>query len=83
MGQKGKLGLLLIVEVGCGHQVRLRMKEAEDSGKVIAWAQLKIITKIFPEASQGACDTDGGSHLSWLKISLGRSTVGQSVCLFL
>lgn len=62
-GWKGKLGLLLIVEVGCGHQIRLRMKEVEESGKVIAWTQLKLITKIMPDASQGACDTDRGSHL--------------------
>lgn len=46
-----------------GHQIRLRMKEVEESGKVIAWTQLKLITKIMPDASQGAYDTDRGSHL--------------------
>lgn len=55
--------MLLIVEVGRGHQIRLRMKEVEESGKVIARTQLKIITMIMPDASPGACDTDRGSHL--------------------
>lgn len=59
------------------------MKEAEESGKVIARTHRKLITNIIPDASQGVCGTDGGFHLPKpsLEFLLAASLWGsQSVC---